>query len=141
VFNSTDISSGSVSTFLSVPSSVLLLSSVDDDTIRRHKMTITHGKLRILRPQTVMSFHIYSYLFLDSNWKCPAKSNLYVLGIIKEKTSALPKTNYFMINMKYADYVLFFNSVLRKRSKEWLVRNQENVSSKSVMSTRGLMFQ
>jgi hypothetical protein len=66
-------------------------------------MTITHGKLRILRPQTFMSFHIYSYLSLDLKLKCPAKFNLDVAGIIKEKTSTLPKLNYFMINMKYAE--------------------------------------
>lgn len=102
-------------------------------------MTITHRKLRILRPQTVMSFHIYSYLFLELKLKCPAKFNLYVPGIKREKTSALPKLKYFMINMKYADYVLFFNSVLR--CNEWLVRNQENVSSKSDMSTRGVLLQ
>ena len=30
---------------------------------------------------------------------------------------------------------------LRRKSKDWLARNQNNVSEWSVMSTRGLLFQ
>jgi hypothetical protein len=33
------------------------------------------------------------------------------------------------------------HALLRRKSKDWLARNQNNVSEWSVMSTRGLLFQ
>ena len=33
------------------------------------------------------------------------------------------------------------NAALRRKSKDWLVRNQNNVSDGSDISTRGLLFQ
>jgi hypothetical protein len=33
------------------------------------------------------------------------------------------------------------DTVLRRKSKEWLTRNENNVSERSDMSTRGLLFQ
>jgi hypothetical protein len=33
------------------------------------------------------------------------------------------------------------HTALRRKSKDWLARNQNNVSEWSVMSTRGLLFQ
>jgi hypothetical protein len=34
-----------------------------------------------------------------------------------------------------------YHAVLRRKSKNWLTRNQNNVSEWSDMSTRGLLFQ
>ena len=34
-----------------------------------------------------------------------------------------------------------YNAALRRKSKDWLARNQDNVSEWSDMSTRGLLFQ
>jgi len=33
------------------------------------------------------------------------------------------------------------DTALRRKSKEWLTRNENNVSERSDMSTRGLLFQ
>jgi hypothetical protein len=33
------------------------------------------------------------------------------------------------------------HAALRRKSKDWLTRNQNNVSDRSDMSTRGLLFQ
>ena len=39
----------------------------------------------------------------------------------------------FVVSVKHAE--------LRRKSKDWLARNQNNVSEWSSMSTRGLLFQ
>ena len=35
----------------------------------------------------------------------------------------------------------YFDMVLRRKSKDWLARNQDNMSEKGDMSIRGLLFQ
>jgi hypothetical protein len=45
------------------------------------------------------------------------------------------RTNDFKID------VCYFSTALRRKSRDWLARNQNNASEWSDMSTRGMLFQ
>jgi predicted LPLAT superfamily acyltransferase len=48
-----------------------------------------------------------------------------------------PRSNQRLLNW----YLLLLHAALRRESKDWLARNQNNMSEWNDMSTHGLLFQ
>ena len=83
------------------------------------------------------------------NTLCNARSTFRAFTILRQKTHKKRLFEYMYINkfiFQTKDYQLVFvaynakHAELRRKSKDWLPRNQDNVSEWSDMYIRGLLF-
>jgi hypothetical protein len=78
------------------------------------------------------SIHLYFHLFWAASVACPPRM-LFIVGSNPGRVKPDYKIGIWCFSAKHA--------TLRRKSKDWLARNQNNVSEWSDMSIRGLLFQ